>query len=88
MKRFFNIENGDISILGSIFVQVDIFGQTVCFEFDTPDCSCPSGYLGSLQLDGGLLLPLLAALSRSLALAGALALDLSLQLALLLQRDI
>lgn len=47
-----------------------------------------AGYLGSLQLNGGLLLPLLTALSRSLALAWALALDLGLHLALLLQRDI
>lgn len=46
------------------------------------------GHLGSLQLNGGLLLPLLAALSRSLALAWALALDLGLHLPLLLQRDI
>ena len=45
-------------------------------------------YLGSLQLNGGLLLPLLTALSRSLALAWALALDLGLHLPLLLKRDI
>lgn len=45
-------------------------------------------YLGSLQLNGGLLLPLLTALSWSLALAWALALDLGLHLPLLLQRDI
>lgn len=45
-------------------------------------------YLGSLQLNGGLLLPLLAALPRTLALAGALALDLGLHIALLLQGDI
>lgn len=46
------------------------------------------GYLGSLQLNGGLLLPVLAALSRSLALAWALALDLGLHVPLLLKGDI
>lgn len=46
------------------------------------------GYLGSLQLNGSLLLPLLSTLSRSLALAGALALDLGLHFPLLLQGDI
>lgn len=45
-------------------------------------------YLGPFQLNSGLLLPLLAALSRSLALAWALALDLGLHLPLFLQRDI
>lgn len=50
--------------------------------------ACQLGYLSSLELNGGQLLPLLSVLSRSLALAGALALDLGLHLALLLQRDI
>lgn len=45
-------------------------------------------YLGSFQLNGSLLFPLLSALSRSLTLAWALALDLSLHLPLLLERDI